>query len=798
MRPPRGGGFRGRGGGGFGGRGGGFGGRGGGRGGFQRDEGPPSHVVEVSTFMHACEGEAVTRLTVGEKVPFLPRAPYSRVSFLCVSRCRGGRWWQRLQRSHPLGCSKRSSCTQEWERNVGEGALEGGEAGGGVEGGEGDSGEGEGAEEVGSGGEGEGEGSGVAEGDSGGGVVVSVVVVSRVASPSCLHVFCRAFRFSGMCLRSRLIARDAVPPAAMDAPPSPSNASVPRFLFTSPSASHRDHPRGPPSPPSPSAAASFPRFSPSRFSPSRSFRARGLRCRSARGGGGGEEEDADEYGGSDEYGDDGGSMGGEDDLRRDEEYAAYYANGRVNSHPLDSHRTPSHSPGFSIPSAQQARSSKSAGDTSAEREGSDEYNQPSRGDDDPEREAEAREAAGLGLGEEEWLGLSGHGGGGSGGDGRGGGGSRGGGSGGGGSGGGGGARVALEVAMESRSLANQLLRADEEGRLRCKCVPRSPVRWALFPPPSAPFPLHPLQDMCRFLASSARLQTADSTAAQAGHKGKGTGRGAGEKEGGGRAGRGGRGRGRGRGQGVAGRGRQCGEGEGWEGRVVGGALEAVLRLSSLLSLSHPVGTTAAAAAAAAAASDARAATGCAAAAGAAAAGAGAGVTAGGATRGGTAADTVQQSTERDDPWGLSAFLGGGTATLSADVDARQHAANERPPAGRTGGRKRSAADAFDRGGEGGWETQGRMDGRWMRGEGGARRAAEERERVREEEEERRREEKEAVCDEAATLAWNMIGRALLASAKQQGVKLLGRTESALFQITLPPSLDNSGASQYAA
>ncbi|GJP52658.1 hypothetical protein CLOM_g11756 [Closterium sp. NIES-68] len=68
MRPPRGGGFRGRGGG-FGGRGGGFGGRGGGRGGFQRDEGPPSHVVEVSTFLHACEGEAVTRLT-SDKVPY--------------------------------------------------------------------------------------------------------------------------------------------------------------------------------------------------------------------------------------------------------------------------------------------------------------------------------------------------------------------------------------------------------------------------------------------------------------------------------------------------------------------------------------------------------------------------------------------------------------------------------------------------------------------------------------------------------------------------------------------------------
>eukprot|EP00270_Netrium_digitus_P004306 TRINITY_DN1532_c0_g1_i1.p1 TRINITY_DN1532_c0_g1~~TRINITY_DN1532_c0_g1_i1.p1 ORF type:complete len:209 (-),score=52.37 TRINITY_DN1532_c0_g1_i1:154-780(-) len=72
MRPPRGGGFRGgRGGGGrggFGGRSGGGYGRGGGRGGF-RDEGPPSEVVEVSTFMHACEGEAVTKLT-NEKIPY--------------------------------------------------------------------------------------------------------------------------------------------------------------------------------------------------------------------------------------------------------------------------------------------------------------------------------------------------------------------------------------------------------------------------------------------------------------------------------------------------------------------------------------------------------------------------------------------------------------------------------------------------------------------------------------------------------------------------------------------------------
>lgn len=76
MRPPRGGG-RGRGGGGFrggrdGGRGGGFrggrfGGRGGG-GGF-RDDGPPSEVVEVSSFVHACEGDAVTKLT-NEKIPF--------------------------------------------------------------------------------------------------------------------------------------------------------------------------------------------------------------------------------------------------------------------------------------------------------------------------------------------------------------------------------------------------------------------------------------------------------------------------------------------------------------------------------------------------------------------------------------------------------------------------------------------------------------------------------------------------------------------------------------------------------
>ncbi|KAH8491311.1 hypothetical protein POPTR_013G058400v4 [Populus trichocarpa] len=86
MRPPRGGGFRGgrdggfrggrdggfRGGrdGGFrGGRDGGFRGGRGGRGGGFRDEGPPSEVIEVSSFLHACEGDAVTKLT-NEKIPY--------------------------------------------------------------------------------------------------------------------------------------------------------------------------------------------------------------------------------------------------------------------------------------------------------------------------------------------------------------------------------------------------------------------------------------------------------------------------------------------------------------------------------------------------------------------------------------------------------------------------------------------------------------------------------------------------------------------------------------------------------
>ncbi|GFP79869.1 putative h/aca ribonucleoprotein complex subunit 1-like protein 1 [Phtheirospermum japonicum] len=70
MRPPRGrGGFRGgRDGGRFGSRGGGRFGGGGGR--FApRDEGPPSEVVEISTFLHACEGDAVTKLT-HEKIPY--------------------------------------------------------------------------------------------------------------------------------------------------------------------------------------------------------------------------------------------------------------------------------------------------------------------------------------------------------------------------------------------------------------------------------------------------------------------------------------------------------------------------------------------------------------------------------------------------------------------------------------------------------------------------------------------------------------------------------------------------------
>jgi H/ACA ribonucleoprotein complex subunit 1 len=81
MRPPRGRGFVGRGAGGGGGgrfggggRGGGggggrFGGGGRGGGGGWQDQGPPAEVVVAGVFSHACEGEAVCKLT-HEKVPY--------------------------------------------------------------------------------------------------------------------------------------------------------------------------------------------------------------------------------------------------------------------------------------------------------------------------------------------------------------------------------------------------------------------------------------------------------------------------------------------------------------------------------------------------------------------------------------------------------------------------------------------------------------------------------------------------------------------------------------------------------
>ncbi|KAI9723666.1 MAG: H/ACA snoRNP pseudouridylase subunit [Candelaria pacifica] len=65
------GGSRGRGGS-FGGgsRGGGnFGGRGGGRGGFQQSYGPPAAVLELGSFVHACEGEMVCE-SVNPKIPY--------------------------------------------------------------------------------------------------------------------------------------------------------------------------------------------------------------------------------------------------------------------------------------------------------------------------------------------------------------------------------------------------------------------------------------------------------------------------------------------------------------------------------------------------------------------------------------------------------------------------------------------------------------------------------------------------------------------------------------------------------
>ncbi|KAL4741814.1 Gar1/Naf1 RNA binding region-domain-containing protein [Aspergillus similis] len=61
--------FRGGGRGGFSGRGGGFGGRGGGRGGFQQSFGPPDQVLEMGTFMHACEGEMVCE-SINPKIPY--------------------------------------------------------------------------------------------------------------------------------------------------------------------------------------------------------------------------------------------------------------------------------------------------------------------------------------------------------------------------------------------------------------------------------------------------------------------------------------------------------------------------------------------------------------------------------------------------------------------------------------------------------------------------------------------------------------------------------------------------------
>ncbi|KZF21942.1 Gar1-domain-containing protein [Xylona heveae TC161] len=55
--------------GGFRGRGGFSGGRGGGRGGFQQSFGPPASVLEMGTFMHACEGEIVCE-SINPKIPY--------------------------------------------------------------------------------------------------------------------------------------------------------------------------------------------------------------------------------------------------------------------------------------------------------------------------------------------------------------------------------------------------------------------------------------------------------------------------------------------------------------------------------------------------------------------------------------------------------------------------------------------------------------------------------------------------------------------------------------------------------
>ncbi|KAI9707205.1 MAG: H/ACA snoRNP pseudouridylase subunit [Candelina mexicana] len=49
--------------------GGSFGGRGGGRGGFQQSYGPPAAVLELGSFVHACEGEMVCE-SVNPKIPY--------------------------------------------------------------------------------------------------------------------------------------------------------------------------------------------------------------------------------------------------------------------------------------------------------------------------------------------------------------------------------------------------------------------------------------------------------------------------------------------------------------------------------------------------------------------------------------------------------------------------------------------------------------------------------------------------------------------------------------------------------
>lgn len=88
-RGGRGGGGGGRGGGGFGGRGGGRG-FGGGRG--YQDQGPPESVVEAGVFAHACEGEAVCKLS-NEKVRHI-NAPESGPARRLAVKAAAARAWQ--------------------------------------------------------------------------------------------------------------------------------------------------------------------------------------------------------------------------------------------------------------------------------------------------------------------------------------------------------------------------------------------------------------------------------------------------------------------------------------------------------------------------------------------------------------------------------------------------------------------------------------------------------------------------------------------------------------------------------